>query len=76
LQAVFSVQTLQRLYNEEQLQLGESLETAVRIVGGWCEMAVSLGVSWSNGLVVRQLLASNDVNSETEKPMALEAVTR
>jgi hypothetical protein len=45
----------------------------VRSVGGWCEMAASLGVSWSNELVVRQLLASKDVNTEA---MALEAVTR
>jgi hypothetical protein len=35
------------LYNEEQLRLQESLETAVRRVGGWCEMATSLGISWS-----------------------------
>jgi hypothetical protein len=31
-----------RLHNEEQLRLGESLETAVRRAGGWCEMAASL----------------------------------
>jgi hypothetical protein len=31
-----------RLYNEEQ---GEILETAVRRVGVWCEMAASLVVS-------------------------------
>jgi hypothetical protein len=31
-----------RLYNEEQLRLSRSLETAVRRVGGWCEMAASL----------------------------------
>jgi hypothetical protein len=34
-----------RLYNEGQLPLEESLETAVRRVGGWCEMAASLVVS-------------------------------
>jgi hypothetical protein len=42
---VFSVRSVPRLYNEEQLRLRESLETAVRRVGGWCEMAGSLGVS-------------------------------
>jgi anti-sigma factor RsiW len=53
-----------------------SLETAMRSVGGWCEMVASLGVSWSNELVVRQSLASKDVNTEAEEAMALEAVTR
>jgi hypothetical protein len=40
-----------RLYNEEQLRLREYLETAVRRVWGWCEMAASLGVremEWSS----------------------------
>jgi hypothetical protein len=56
----------------------DSLETAVTIVGGWCEMAASLGVtvSWSNELLVRQSPASTDVNTEAEEAMALEAVTR
>jgi hypothetical protein len=31
-----------RLYKEDQLPLQRSLETAVRRVGGWCEMAASL----------------------------------
>jgi hypothetical protein len=31
-----------RLYKEEQLRLRESLERAVRRVGGWCETAASL----------------------------------
>jgi hypothetical protein len=39
------MRSVPRLYNEEQLRLRESLETAVRTVGGWCEMAASLGVS-------------------------------
>jgi hypothetical protein len=34
-----------RLYNEKELPLKESLEMTVKIVGGWCEMAASLGVS-------------------------------
>jgi hypothetical protein len=42
---VFSVWSVPRLYNEEQLQLQESLETAVRRIGGLCEMAASLGVN-------------------------------
>jgi hypothetical protein len=39
------MQSVPRLYNEEQLRLQESLETAVRKVGGWFLMAASLGVS-------------------------------
>jgi hypothetical protein len=46
LEAVFSVRSMWRLYNEEQLRLRESLETAVRRVGSLCEMAASLGVSY------------------------------
>jgi hypothetical protein len=48
-ETLFSDISVPRLYNEEQLRLRESLETAVRIVF-WCEMAASLGVSavdWS-----------------------------
>jgi hypothetical protein len=46
--AAFSVHSLPRLYNEGQLPLGGSLETAVRRVGCWCEVATSLGVGqWS-----------------------------
>jgi hypothetical protein len=45
LEAVFSVRSLPRLSNEGQLLLDESLQTAVRRVGGWCEMAESVGVS-------------------------------
>jgi hypothetical protein len=42
LEAVFSVLSMPRLYNEDQLPLRDSLETAVRKVGGWCKMAASL----------------------------------
>jgi hypothetical protein len=45
---------LPRPYNEEQLRLLKSLETNVRIVGVWCEMAASLGfsgVEWSELVV-------------------------
>jgi hypothetical protein len=42
LKSVFSLGSVSRLYNERQLQLRVSLETAVRRVGGWCEMAASL----------------------------------
>jgi hypothetical protein len=41
LEVVFSVRSVPRLYNEGQLPL-ESHVTAVRRVGGWCEMAASL----------------------------------
>jgi hypothetical protein len=42
---MFSVWSIPRVYNKGKLPLEESLETAVRRVGGWCEMAASLGVS-------------------------------
>jgi hypothetical protein len=42
LEVVFSVRSVPRLYKEKQLQLRESLETVVKRVGGWCEMAASL----------------------------------
>jgi hypothetical protein len=49
---------------------------ALRRVGGWCEMAAGMGVSWCNELVVRQSPDSKDVNPEAEEAMALEVVTR
>jgi hypothetical protein len=42
LEAVFSVPSVPRIYNDEHLQLGKSLETAVRRVRVWCEIAASL----------------------------------
>jgi hypothetical protein len=39
------MRSVPRLYNVEQLRLRESLETAVRRVGDWCEMAASLSVN-------------------------------
>jgi hypothetical protein len=42
MEAVFTVWSVPRLYNEGQLPLRESPETAVRREGGWCEMAASL----------------------------------
>jgi hypothetical protein len=42
LEAVFSVRSVPRLYNEGHLALRESSETAVRRVGDWWEMAVSM----------------------------------
>jgi hypothetical protein len=50
LEAVFSARSVPRLYkyNEDQLSLLTSSETAVSRVGGWCEMAsVSQSVSQS-----------------------------
>jgi hypothetical protein len=41
---VFSVHCVPRLYNEH-LRLRGSLEMAVISIGGWCEVAASLGVS-------------------------------
>jgi hypothetical protein len=45
LEVMFSVRPIPRPYNEGQLTLEESHETAVGRVLGWCEMAASLGVS-------------------------------
>jgi hypothetical protein len=42
--SVLSVRSVPRIYNEDQRSLRESTETAVRRVGGWCEMAASLRV--------------------------------
>jgi hypothetical protein len=48
LEAVFFVWSVPRIYNEGQMPLEESLETAVRRIGGWHVMAASLGIStWS-----------------------------
>jgi hypothetical protein len=52
LEAVFSVKSVPRLFNEGQLPLEESLETAVRRVGDWCEMAISLGVGGFSEVLV------------------------
>jgi hypothetical protein len=41
--AMFPVRSVLRLYNEGKLPLEYNLETAVRRVGGWCELAASLG---------------------------------
>jgi hypothetical protein len=42
LEAMISARSVPRLYNEHQLLLRESPETAVGRVRGWCEMAASL----------------------------------
>jgi hypothetical protein len=77
LEALFCVLSVPSQYNEEQLRLRESSETAVRRVGGWCEMAASLGVGKLQQWVsVRQSPASKIVNTEAEEAMVLEAVTR
>jgi hypothetical protein len=39
MEAAFPVRSVPSLYNEDALPLRESLETAVRRVGRWCEMA-------------------------------------
>jgi hypothetical protein len=40
------MRSVPRLYNDEQERLRESLETAVRRIGGWCEMAARLEVTY------------------------------
>jgi hypothetical protein len=47
---------------------------AVRKVGGWCEMAASLGVS-QVGVVSVLLPASKGMNMVAEEAVALEAAT-
>jgi hypothetical protein len=42
LEAVFSVQSIPKIYNEDQLSLLQSLETTDRRAGGWCKMTTSL----------------------------------
>jgi hypothetical protein len=58
MEAMLFLRPIPRLYNEGQLPLEASLETAVRR-GSWCEMVASLGVSGVECLVsesVRGLL--------------------
>jgi hypothetical protein len=42
MEGTFSVRSVTRVDNEDQLPIQDSLGTAVRRVGGWCEMAASL----------------------------------
>jgi hypothetical protein len=67
LKAVFSVGSVLRRCNEDQLPLEQILETAMRRVGGWCKMAASVTV------FVGQSRTSTDVNTEAE---TLRTVTR
>jgi hypothetical protein len=67
LEAVFSVRSVPRCYKQDKSRVNQ-LES-VRRVGGWCEMAVSMGV-------VRQSPPGKDVNTEVEGSTALEAGTR
>jgi hypothetical protein len=41
LEPVFSMRSVPRLYNEDQLPIRVSPETAARRVGGWCKIASS-----------------------------------
>jgi hypothetical protein len=50
LEGVFSMRYVLMLYNEGQLPLEQSLETALRRVGGWCEMVASVGVALYSGV--------------------------
>jgi hypothetical protein len=60
LEAMFSVQSVSRLYNEEQLRLQGSLETALRVVGVSCETVAS----------------QQGREHESEEAKEIEAVTR
>jgi hypothetical protein len=64
---MFSLWSVPRLYNEGQLLLEKSSETAVRMVRGWCEVAASCeSDSWSNESVVRQSPAGKKVSTEAD----------
>jgi hypothetical protein len=70
LEAVFSVRSEPRLYNEGQVPLEQGLEMEVRRAGGWCEIAVSLRVSgmessWES-IVPGQSPTGNNVSTEEE----------
>jgi hypothetical protein len=64
LEAAFSVMSVPSLYNDDQLRLRNSLETAVRRVGGWCEMVASLR-GWSPGTEDRSPL--EDVTKQSSE---------
>jgi hypothetical protein len=70
LEAAFSMRSVPRLCNECQLQLENSLDATLRIVGGWCEMAASLGVSSNSELVVGYSSAGKNVSTEAEEATA------
>jgi hypothetical protein len=74
LEAVFAVRSVPRLYNDGQLPLDKSVEMAMRRVGCWCEMAVSLRASQLE-LVVTHFPTGKNMNTETEAAMEMEAVT-
>jgi hypothetical protein len=67
LEAVFPVRSVPRLHIEGQLPLEARLETAVRRVGGWSEMATSLGASGVESSLVdsRKLWDSRQPEDET-----------
>jgi hypothetical protein len=67
LEAIFSVQSVPRLYNEGQMPLEKSLEMAVRRVGGWVRLPPAWELdSWSNELVVGQFSALKKRSTEAE----------
>jgi hypothetical protein len=45
IEETFSVESVPRIYNENQLSLRDSLETAVTRVGGWCNVSASIAVT-------------------------------
>jgi hypothetical protein len=68
LEVVLPVRFVPRLYNEGYLPLRESLETAVKIVGDWCEMAANLrgrGPGEQRNVYCWETLPSNAMNTVT-----------
>jgi hypothetical protein len=74
---MFSMQSVPRLYKEEELRLPKNLETVVRRVELWSMMVTSLVISQLEQWVSFEILpASKDVNTEGDETTALEAFTR
>jgi hypothetical protein len=66
LEEVFSIGSVPMLYNEDKLPLRDSLDTAVRSVGGWCEVVASLRTREQRNVHCWKTLPSNAVKNVTK----------
>jgi hypothetical protein len=53
MEEMFSVVSAPGIYNEDQLPIRDSPETAVTIVGGWCNVSASITVTIFRFVVFR-----------------------
>jgi DNA-directed RNA polymerase sigma subunit (sigma70/sigma32) len=60
LKAVFSLQSVLRLYDEEQLRSQESLETALRRVGVSCETVTNMSTEAEDIVGLRQQVTTDE----------------